>query len=62
MLGLKCLNEILIYAYQIVLKCLVIGRHCTFYIGLHLCVSLNINLNNFKNLTTFKNFYQKIKF
>jgi hypothetical protein len=51
------LNKILIYAYQI---SLVFGQKSTFYIGLHLCVSFNININNFKNLPTFKKYIKKL--
>jgi len=51
------LNKILIYAYQIAL---VFGQKSTFYIGLHLCVSFNINMNDFKNLPTFKKYIKNL--
>lgn len=38
----------------------VFGKRSTFYIDLHLCVSLNINIKNFKNLYTFKNYKKKL--
>jgi len=38
----------------------VFGQKSTLYIGLHICVSFNINIINFKNLTTFKKYIKKL--
>jgi len=38
----------------------VFGQKSTFYIGLQLCVLFNININNFKDLTSFKKCIKKL--